>query len=80
MNFGGQPRAISPSTLEALPESSVQAVSVERTNFLPPARDANDQRPFHQRQVLRERISRNSLGEPLTPQADPPRRSERHGE
>ena len=54
------------STLEALP-SSVEAVSVERTNFLPPPRDANDQRPFHQRQVLRERISRNSLGEPLPP-------------
>ena len=62
------------STLEALP-SSVEAVSVERTNFLPPPRDANEQRPFHQRQVLRERISRNSLGEPLPPKlihrADP---------
>ena len=54
------------STLAALPDS-VQACRVERSNFLPPPRDQRDQRPFHQRQLLRERVSRNSLGEPLPP-------------
>jgi len=52
--------------LAALP-SSVAACRVERTNFLPPSRDKYDRRPFHQRQLLRERVSRNSLGEPLPP-------------
>ena len=54
------------TSLEQLP-ASVQACRVERTNFLPPPRDGRDQRPFHQRQLLRERVSRNSLGEPLPP-------------
>ncbi|MDB4484730.1 glycosyltransferase family 2 protein [bacterium] len=54
------------STLAELP-ATVEAVTVERTNFLPPPRNTNDQRPFHQRQVLRERLSRNSLGKPLPP-------------
>ena len=62
------------SSLAALP-TSVQACRVDRTNFLPPPRDSHDQRPFHQRQLLRERVSRNSLGEPLPPKlihrADP---------
>ena len=54
------------TTLEQLP-ASVEACRVERTNFLPPPRDSRDRRPFHQRQLLRERVSRNSLGEPLPP-------------
>ena len=54
------------STLAQLP-ASVEGVLVERTNFLPPPRDAEDQRPFHQRQTLRERVSHNSLGKPLPP-------------
>ena len=54
------------STLAALPDG-VQACRVQRSNFLPPPRDHRDQRPFHQRQLLRERVSRNSLGEPLPP-------------
>ena len=62
------------SSLAALPDT-VQACRVERTNFLPPPRDERDQRPFHQRQLVRERVSRNSLGEPLPPKlihrADP---------
>jgi hypothetical protein len=43
----------------------VQALSVHRTNFLPPATASNQ--PFHQRQTLREVNSRNSLGQPLPP-------------
>ena len=54
------------SSLATLP-ATVQACQVERTNFLPPPRDEYDRRPFHQRQILRERVSRNSLGEPLPP-------------
>ena len=54
------------STLAQLPDS-VDGVQVERTNFLPPPRDAHEQRPFYQRQTLRERVSRNSLGKPLPP-------------
>ncbi len=54
------------TTLAALPDN-VEACRVERTNFLPPPRDEHDQRPFHQRQLLRERVSLNSLGEPLPP-------------
>ena len=52
--------------LAVLP-ATVEACEVDRTNFLPPPRDGHDQRPFHQRQLLRERVSRNSLGEPLPP-------------
>ena len=54
------------STLAQLPES-VEGLLVERTNFLPPPREAGEQRPFHQHQTLRERLSRNSLGKPLPP-------------
>ena len=54
------------STLAQLPES-VEGLLVDRTNFLPPARKSKDQRPFYQRQTLRERVSRNSLGRPLPP-------------
>lgn len=54
------------STLAQLP-NSVEGVLVERTNFLPPPRDADDERPFYQRQTLRERVSRNKLGKPLPP-------------
>ena len=54
------------STLAQLP-NSVEGVLVERTNFLPPPRNADDERPFYQRQTLRERVSHNSLGKPLPP-------------
>lgn len=54
------------STLAQLPES-IEGLLVDRTNFLPPARNGQDQRPFYQRQTLRERVSRNSLGRPLPP-------------
>ena len=54
------------SSLARLPKT-VQGVLVRRTNFLPPPRNARDQRPFHQRLTLRERVSRNSLGAPLPP-------------
>ena len=54
------------STLSQLPKS-VEGVLVERTNYLPPIRNSKDQRPFFQRQTLRERVSRNSLGQPLPP-------------
>lgn len=51
------------------------AVEVERVNFLPPSADARTDLPFHQVQTLRERRSRNSLGDPLPPKvchrADP---------
>ena len=62
------------STLAQLPES-LAGMLVDRTNFLPPTRKGNVQRPFYQRQTLRERVSRNSLGRPLPPKlihrADP---------
>ena len=54
------------STLASAPDA-VQAYTIERTNFLPPPRDSGDHRPFHQRQILRERQSFNSLGRPLPP-------------
>ena len=54
------------SSLTQVPES-IEGVLVERTNFLPPVRKNADQRPFYQRQTLRERVSRNSLGKPLPP-------------
>jgi len=53
-------------TLQAIPKA-IKAISIDRSNFLPPPRDAKDRRPFHQRQTLRERQSCNSLGEPLPP-------------
>ena len=52
------------SALAKLPKS-VEGVLVDRTNFLPPPRDVEDNRPFYQRQTLRERVSHNSLGDPL---------------
>lgn len=54
------------SALAAVPDS-IEAVEVNRTNFLPPPRQERSQQAFHQRQVVRERISRNSLGQPLPP-------------
>jgi hypothetical protein len=54
------------SSLTQVPES-IKGVLVERTNFLPPVRNIADKRPFYQRQTLRERVSRNSLGKPLPP-------------
>ena len=54
------------SSLTRLPDT-VEGVLVQRTNFLPPPRNARDQQPFHQRLTLRERVSRNSLGAPLPP-------------
>jgi len=56
------------TTLQAVPEG-IQALTVGRTNFLPPPRDdvpeGSDTGCFHQRQLLRERRSLNSLGQPL---------------
>ena len=47
---------------------SVEAWEVNRTNFLPPAEKSNRRhKPFHQRQVIRERSSINSMGQPLPP-------------
>ncbi len=54
------------STLTQLPES-IEGVLVERTNFIPPPRNALDKRPFYLRQTIRERVSHNSLGKPLPP-------------
>ena len=51
------------------------ALQVDRVNFLPPPANAPSDLPFHQVQTLRERQSRNSLGDPLPPKvchrADP---------
>ncbi len=54
------------TTLAQLPDS-IEGVQVERTNFIPPPREAGEQRPFYQYQTLRERVSHNSLGKPLPP-------------
>ena len=54
------------SSLAQLPER-VEGLLVDRTNFLPPPRNGLDKRPFYQRQTLRERVSRNSLGAALPP-------------
>ena len=54
------------TTLAALPDS-IEAVEVNRTNFIPPQRKALNQRPFYECQTLRERVSVNSRGEPLPP-------------
>ena len=55
--------------------SELMVVQVDRVNFLPPAAEAPLDLPFYQRQTLRERQSRNSLGDPLPPKvchrADP---------
>ncbi len=50
--------------LSAVPEGYGQIVA-PRHNFLP--RSVNDDRPFHQRLVIRERLSLNLEGEPLEP-------------
>jgi hypothetical protein len=56
------------TTLQAVPPG-VRALTVGRTNFLPPPRDSGQQAwesgCFHRRQRLRERRSLNSLGQPL---------------
>jgi hypothetical protein len=56
------------TTLQAVPPG-VQALTVGRTNFLPPPQDfcpeGSPPGCFHQRQLLRERRSLNSLGMPL---------------
>ena len=56
------------TTLQAVPPG-VQALTVGRTNFLPPpgncGQEGWDSPCFHQRQQLRERRSLNSLGQPL---------------
>jgi hypothetical protein len=54
------------STLGQLP-ANVEGVRVERTNFLPPPRGTQCQRPFYQRQTLRERVSYNVVGNRLPP-------------
>ena len=56
------------TTLQAVPPG-VLALTVGRTNFLPPPQDSCQEgsQPgcFHQRQLLRERRTLNSLGQPL---------------
>jgi hypothetical protein len=56
------------ATLQAVPPD-VQALTVGRTNFLPPPQDSclegSELGGFHQLQLLRERHSLNSLGQPL---------------
>ena len=56
------------STLLDVP-ADVLALTVGRSNFLPPPRDSLSESPelrcFHQRQLIRERRSLNSLGQPL---------------
>jgi glycosyltransferase involved in cell wall biosynthesis len=51
------------STLEAMP-AEVGVLAVGRSNFPPVAEESG---PFYRRLVLRESISRNSLGKPLPP-------------
>lgn len=50
--------------LAQVPEDQM-ALQVDRFNFLPPPPEAPSGTPFHQRQILRERQSLNSLGDPL---------------
>ena len=56
------------TTLQAVPPD-IQALTVARTNFLPPPRDSWQEGleagSFHQRQLLRDRQSLNSLGQQL---------------
>ena len=52
------------SELACIP-SDQMALAVKRVNFLPPAADDPAGLPFHQSQILRDHISRNSLGDPL---------------
>jgi hypothetical protein len=56
------------TALQAVPPEVV-ALTVGRTNFLPPpgnsGQEGLDSGCFHQRQLLRERCSLNSLGQPL---------------
>ena len=48
--------------------ASVEAWEVNRTNFLPPAEKQRQKgKPFHQRQLLREKNSTNSRGRSLPP-------------
>ena len=54
------------TNLKLIPPN-IKACSVERTNFLPPPRNISNRRPFYIRQNLRERVSYNSLGQPLPP-------------
>lgn len=44
---------------------TVDAITVDRTNFLPCSVDGGGNIPFHQRMIVRERTSTNSLGMPL---------------
>ena len=66
------------SALAKLPKS-VEGVLVDRTNFLPPPRDVEDNRPFYQRQTLRERIPQQPWRSP-TCQTDSSRRSRNRGD
>lgn len=44
---------------------TVDAITVNRSNFLPYPVDEEGSIPFHQRMIVRERVSTNSLGMPL---------------
>ena len=45
--------------------SNIEALSIERFNFLPPPNQLQPAAPFHQIQTIRERKSFNNLGNPL---------------
>lgn len=53
----------------AVVPTEVDAISVPRSNFLPPPADeiSLHSEPFYNRQVIRERQSLNALGQPLPP-------------
>jgi len=45
--------------------STIEALAIERFNFLPPPNQVQDTAPFYQLQTIRERKSFNNLGNPL---------------
>jgi hypothetical protein len=45
----------------------VEALSLDRFNFLPPSHTTDSQRPFYESMTMREKQSLNSLGSPLPP-------------
>lgn len=47
--------------------SDVHALSISRTNFLPPPEGSPCENPFYHSQLIRERDSKNALGKPLPP-------------
>ena len=61
------PRTRNLKTALANIKSSVNALKVKRTNFLPPNHQSDPAQPFWQSMQIREHISLNSLGNPLPP-------------